>query len=94
MSGAQVRTFLRDWQGVIAMALSPIVLGIAMAMARPVVQPIAAGVVSDSLAPVRRIQVNDSRRLDYLFCTDASDRGLIPETPQDCYRKYQFGDDR
>lgn len=29
-------------------------------------------------------------RTEYLFCVDAADRGLIPDTPQDCYRRYQF----
>lgn len=29
-------------------------------------------------------------RTEYLFCVDASDRGLIPDSPQECYRRYQF----
>jgi hypothetical protein len=89
MSGSQIRTILRDWQGVIALALSPVVLGIAMAMARPVVQPIAAGVVSDSLAPVRREQRLDRAHLEYITCDRQAERRLSGKTPDQCFDEFR-----
>lgn len=57
----------------------------------------------DAAPRLERLEANDARqdtaiaelqgqapRTEYLFCVDASDRGLIPDSPQDCYRRYQF----
>ncbi len=33
---------------------------------------------------------SQSPGMQYLLCVDASDRGLIPTTPQECYQTYRF----
>lgn len=69
---ARVRTFVRDWQGILALLASPIAVGVLIAMARPVVEPIAAGVVSDSLAPVRRQMADQAALNEFLSCAEVA----------------------